>query len=454
MLSKISPINPASIRKYGSSIFGLLNKRNINASISYFTTHSKRPENPRVFKDPSEVKPYVQGLRYTEFTTDLEMVTDSQVMPIFQVMKTDGTLHEGHKSPFESDEKVKEYLQLMVKLNVWDNLFYNIQRQGRISFYIQNQGEEATQLGAGLALKPQDHLFCQYRELGVIYLKGCTEDDVLAQLFSTYKDEGKGRQMPISYSKREVNLHTITTPLSSQIPQASGSGYALKMQGADAVAMVFFGEGAASEGDCHAAMNFAAVRQSQTIFACRNNSYSISTPVRDQYVGDGIAIRGVALGIPSIRVDGNDLFASYMASKYCREYCVKHSTPIVIEYMTYRVGHHSTSDESSQYRGKGEFEAWATDGVNPIKRLGLYLESKGMWSKEEEAALRKSATSYMLKKIKEYENTKALEILPGLFDDVYDAPHPDLMAQRKELKEHLEKYKDKYDLSKYRGVGE
>ncbi|UKJ89904.2 branched-chain alpha-keto acid dehydrogenase E1 [Theileria orientalis] len=435
------------------SRFTIVNSRFHNFHVTSYATSSKRPENPKFFSDPSEVRPYVLGLRYTEFTNKLYMATDSPVLPIFQVMKTDGTLHEGHTNPFVSDDKVKDHLKTMVRLNVWDNLFYNIQRQGRISFYIQNQGEEALQLAAGLSLMPQDHLFCQYRELGVCFAKGCTEDDFLSQLFSTHRDEGKGRQMPISYSKRSVNLHTITTPLSSQIPQASGTGYALKMAGEDAVSIVFFGEGAASEGDFHAAVNFAAVRQSQTIFACRNNSYSISTPVKDQYIGDGIAIRGLALGVPSLRVDGNDLFASYLASKYAREYCVKNSTPVVIEYMTYRIGHHSTSDESSQYRGKGEFEAWAKDGVNPIKRVGLYLESKGMWSKAEEDALRREATSYMLKKIKEYEKLNAVDVVPGLFDDVYDKAHPQLEEQREELRTHLEKHKDKYDMSKFKDIG-
>ncbi|UKK02896.2 branched-chain alpha-keto acid dehydrogenase E1 [Theileria orientalis] len=453
MISKLCILNNTLLRRVRLPPINFVISRFQSFLATSYSTSAKRPENPKFFSDPSEVKPYVLGLRYTEFTNNLYMATDSPVLPIFQVMKTDGTLHDGHTNPFESDDNVKDLLKTMVRLNVWDNLFYNIQRQGRISFYIQNQGEEALQLAAGLALLPQDHLFCQYREMGVCFAKGCTEDDFLAQLFSTYKDEGKGRQMPISYSKRSVNLHTITTPLSSQIPQASGTGYALKMAGEDAVSIVFFGEGAASEGDFHAAVNFAAVRQSQTIFACRNNSYSISTPVKDQYIGDGIAIRGLALGVPSLRVDGNDLFASYIATKYAREYCVKNSTPVVIEYMTYRVGHHSTSDESSQYRGKGEFEAWLKDGVNPIKRLGLYLESKGMWSKAEEDALRKEATSYMLKKIKEFEKLNAVDVVPGLFDDVYDKAHPQLEEQRVELKSHLEKHKDKYDMSKFKDIG-
>ncbi|KAK2196436.1 bifunctional thiamine diphosphate-binding fold/Dehydrogenase [Babesia duncani] len=430
----------------------------VRRSKSHFSSDTlsafiKKSENPRRFQSPQDVKPYILGLRYTDFTDELYIMEHTQTIPIFRVMNEDGTVRDGWSNPFESDQVLIEHYKDLVRLSIWDDLFYNIQRQGRISFYIQNQGEEPMQVGCGLALEKEDHIFGQYRELGVLYKKGFTMDDALSQLFATHKDECKGRQMPISYSKKECNIHAICTPLTSQLPHAAGAGYALKMKGAKACAITFFGEGAASEGDCHAAMNMAAVRQSQTIFACRNNGYAISTPVRDQYYGDGIAIRGLALGIPSIRVDGNDLFASYIATKHAREHCIKHSTPIVIEFMTYRLGHHSTSDESSQYRGAGETEAWSASGANGIKRVFNYLQSKGLWNEEMDVELRKEAKSYMLKKIKEHEKIPALEIVPGVFDDVYDKEPLLLKEQRQSLSEHLNKNKEKYDLSKFKGVG-
>ncbi|KAK1444409.1 2-oxoisovalerate dehydrogenase subunit alpha [Babesia gibsoni] len=410
---------------------------------------AKRPENPRVFDDPKDFKPYVQGLRYTEFTNKLELILDSPVIPIFQVMDTEGKLLEGWENPFGSDEEVVEHYKTMVKLSIWDDIFYNIQRQGRISFYIQNQGEEPMQVGCGLALKPEDHIFGQYRELGVLYTKGMTIDEVLNQLFANKNDECKGRQMPISYSKRECNIHAICTPLTSQLPHAAGAGYALKLAGEKACAVTFFGEGAASEGDFHAAMNMAAVRGAQTIFACRNNGYAISTPVRDQYSGDGIAIRGVAYGMPTIRVDGNDLFASYIATKHAREHCVRESVPICIEYMTYRLGHHSTSDESSQYRGQGEMEAWTSGGNNGINRIRKYIEARGLWDEEKDKALQKEARSYILKQIREIEKVKHLDVVGGIFDDVYDKSHLLLGEQKESFIEHLEKYADKYNLERY-----
>jgi len=342
-----------------------------------------------------------------------------------------------------------EMYRFMVQLSVYDDMLYNIQRQGRISFYIQNQGEEALQTGVGAALEIEDNLWCQYRELGVLMWRGFTIEDALNQCFSTEGDPGKGRQMPISYTKKEIGLQTICTPLTTQLPHAAGCGYAFKLSGRPRVSVGFFGEGAASEGDFHAAMNFACVMKSQTLFVCRNNGYAISTPVRDQYCGDGIAIRGLAYGMQTIRVDGNDLVASYIATKRARDLCIANSEPVCLELMTYRMGHHSTSDDSSQYRPAGEMEAWTQPGVNAIARVRLFLETNGLWNQDQETAARDEAKKHMLAEMKAAEKRKRVAILPGMFDDVYDALPWNLELQREELKRHLEKFSDKYDVSKF-----
>lgn len=159
-------------------------------------------------------------------------------------------------------------------------------------------------------------------------------------------DLGKGRQMPIHYGDKSRNIVTVSSPLCTQVPQASGAGYQYRISGQDRVAVTFFGEGAASEGDFHSALNFAATLRCQTLFFCRNNMYAISTPIDDQYAGDGIAVRGVAYGMPTIRVDGNDVFAIYNAVKKAREIIIKEKRPALVEAISYRVGDHSTSDFS------------------------------------------------------------------------------------------------------------
>ena len=146
--------------------------------------------------------------------------------------------------------------------------------------------------------------------------------------------------------------------MTTQVPQASGSGYAFRTANEKKVAACYVGEGAASEGDFPTALNFAATLQCQTLFLCRNNKYAISTPVEDQYISDGVIPRAISLGIASTRVDGNDALACYEATKYAREYILKNKKPYFLEFMTYRVGDHSTSDNSSMYRSEDERKEW------------------------------------------------------------------------------------------------
>jgi 2-oxoisovalerate dehydrogenase E1 component alpha subunit len=134
------------------------------------------------------------------------------------------------------------------------------------------------------------------------------------QLTGNQYDLGKGKQMPIHYGSKDINVVTVSSPLCTQVPQASGAGYNFRINNKDRIAVTYFGEGAASEGDFHPALNFAATLRCQTLFFCRNNMYAISTPIDDQYAGDGIVIRGVSYGMPSIRVDGNDIFAIHAAT--------------------------------------------------------------------------------------------------------------------------------------------
>uniref|UniRef100_A0A0G4HMK7 2-oxoisovalerate dehydrogenase subunit alpha n=1 Tax=Chromera velia CCMP2878 TaxID=1169474 RepID=A0A0G4HMK7_9ALVE len=402
----------------------------------------------RRFSTHTEKGVYHAGLRNTVFTNEMSFSDESQVIPIFRVMNYDGEIDPDWKNPFTPEETLNAY-KFMVRLSVWDDMMYNIQRQGRISFYIQNMGEEAAQTGLASAITVDDVLWCQYRELGVLMWRGFTLEDALCQLFSTKGDEGKGRQMPISYTKRDLNIQTIATPLTTQVPHAAGAGYAHKLAGEKRCSIAFFGEGAASEGDFHAALNFAAVLKSQTIFVCRNNGYAISTPVKDQYAGDGIAIRGLAYGITTIRVDGNDMFACHLAMKEARRICTEESKPVVMELMTYRMGHHSTSDDSSQYRPKGEYELWNQPGINPIARVRQYLTNHGLWDLERDEELRKEAKQTMLKQMRESEKKQYVPIVEGIFDDVYDVRPWYLQEQAEELAAHMKKYPDVYKKDRY-----
>ena len=199
-------------------------------------------------------------------------------------------------------------------------------------------------------------------------------------------------------------------------------------------------------------MNFAATLRCQTLFYCRNNMYAISTPIDDQYAGDGIAVRGVSYGMPSIRVDGNDLLAVYFATKRAREIIIKEKRPVCIEAISYRVGDHSTSDFSQRYRDEKEMKKWKElieKFGSPIERMEKYLTKRGLLTAERNKKLRDDARNAVRDALK----NACGELLPdvdNLFEDVYEKMPPHILEQREELRSHLRKYPNDYELEKFK----
>jgi 2-oxoisovalerate dehydrogenase E1 component alpha subunit len=297
--------------------------------------------------------------------------------------------------------------------------------------------------GAASALEANDMVFAQYREQGVLLWRGFSLQQAADQCFSNEGDLGKGRQMPVHYGSKELNYQTISSPLATQIPQAVGAGYAMKLQGENAgIPVCFFGEGAASEGDFHAALNFASTLDVPMIFFCRNNGYAISTPTRDQFRGDGIASRAQGYGMHVIRVDGNDLFAVRQSVIEARKLAIEKSVPVLIEAMSYRQGHHSTSDDSTRYREVSEIKYWQ-DNFDPVLRFRVYLESKGWWTKYQDVALREKERAAVMLAMETAEK-KAKPALERMFDDVYAEKPAHLLKQEAELLEHIAKYPEHY----------
>jgi 2-oxoisovalerate dehydrogenase E1 component alpha subunit len=343
-----------------------------------------------------------------------------------------------------------------VAVSIMDLLMFEAQRQGRLSFYMVSAGEEGIAIGSASALSPADVIFCQYRESGVYLQRGFTLDQFMNQLFANSKDAGLGRNMPVHYGSKELNIHTISSTLATQIPHAAGAAYALKLQNQQQpetpprIAVCFFGEGAASEGDFHAALNIAATRQVPAIFICRNNGYAISTPTSDQYRGDGIASRGAGYGIATLRVDGNDIFAVRRVTKEARRLALEDGgRPILIEMMAYRVGHHSTSDDSFAYRQKVEVEDWKRRD-NPITRLRKWLESRGLWDEAKEKDLRSQTRKEVLKAFEKAEKEK-LPPIKHAFDGVYEHLTEEQRTHVEELKDILTRYPKEYDVDQYEG---
>ena len=370
-------------------------------------------------------------------------------IPVFQQLNENSDLIESAEFfPGLDSKQIVNLFDLMVKVNVMDGILQDIQRQGRISFYIANFGEEAAQLGSVSALKPEDEIWTQYRELGCFLYRGLTTQMATDQTMSTKFEPGKGRQMPIHYTMIEGHMQSVTSPLGTKILHAAGAGYAFKLDKADRVGVVYFGEGAASEGDFAVGINFAATLGSQTLFVCRNNGYAISTPIRDQYRGDGIAPRAHAYGMKAVRVDGNDIVAVHNASRAAREQIVNGGGPVLLELMTYRRGHHSTSDDSSKYRAAGELEDWAKPGKEPISRFKKLLIQRGLLKDGHEEQLRDQLRKEVIDSIKRSE-AKPRASIDNIFTDVYADMPWHLRSQLDGLQKHLESYGSNYDLSIY-----
>lgn len=392
-----------------------------------------------------------KGVQSTSFSGNLEFKDGSEsTFPVFQVLNSRGELQEGVDLPFSLEEGVK-MMELMVKSKVYDDVLMTMQRQGRISFYCTNYGEEATSVGTAAALKDQDMIWPQYRELGAFLWRGLTAQEIADQNIGNEGDRSKGRNLQVHYCMLEKNMQTVHAVLGTQIPQAPGAGYAYKLDGEDRVSVAYFGDGAASEGDAFTGLNFASVYGSQTLFICRNNGYSISTGVEDQYRGDGIAARGPAFAIPSVRVDGNDLVAVFLATQEARNRAIQQKTPVLLELMTYRVGDHTTSDDSSAYRKEDKEEVQIYKSLGPIPRWRTFLESKGLWNEDKEKAIASAAREEMLQAMKSGE-AKKKGPLRELFTDVYTDLPWHLEEQAAYAEKHVREYSTDYKLSAYRGL--
>jgi len=247
--------------------------------------------------------------------------------------------------------------------------------------------------------------------------------------------------MPIHYGSKELNYMTISSPLGTQIPQATGYAYGQKLDGEGACSICYFGEGAASEGDFHAGLNMAAVHKAPVLFFARNNGYAISTPASEQFKGDGIACRGVGYGMKAIRVDGVDALAVYEAVKMARDYSVSNNEPVLIESIAYRLAAHSSSDDPSGYRSKDEEENFRENC--PIARFKSYLLKQGWLDEAQDEKAKDEIRQQVLDALKTSEKIE-VPALEELVTDVYEQVPPHLQRQYEQLKQHVIKYPEAY----------
>lgn len=331
-----------------------------------------------------------------------------------------------------TDEAAIDGLTAMVRTRAYDARMQMAQRQGKTSFYVQCTGEEAIACAQQMALSPGDMNFPTYRQQGLLLTAGYSVLEMMCQVYSNSGDVLRGRQLPVMYSVRDAGFFTISGNLGTQYVQAVGYAMASAIKGDTAIASAWIGDGATASNDFHSALVYASVYRAPVVLNVVNNQWAISS---FQGIASGnattFASRAHGYGIPSLRVDGNDFLAVHAASSWAIERARRNLGPTLIEWVTYRVAAHSTSDDPSKYRPREESDAWPLG--DPVIRLKNYLITRGCWSEQQHRQLEEQASAEMLATAREAETYGTLGEGPRpparqMFEGVY-----------KEMPEHLQR---------------
>jgi len=298
-------------------------------------------------------------------------------------------------------------------------------RQGELGVYASSAGQEACQVGPVLALGAQDWLFPTYRDTVAVVTRGVDPVEALA----LYRGSAH-----CGFDPRAARIAPPATPIATQALHAAGFAMAAARAGTDAVALAFLGDGATSEGDAHEALNFAAVFCAPCVFFVQNNGWAISVPIERQAGNVVLAARGAAYGIPALRIDGNDVLATYAATRAALARARRGGGPTLIEAVTYRMEAHTTADDPSRYREAAELETWRAR--DPITRMERYLRSAGVLDDARVAGVTADADARAARLRRALQEAAPLDPL-RLLDHVYAAPTPLLERQRAQLAEEL-----------------
>ena len=335
------------------------------------------------------------------------------------------------------EQRLLDFHRQMVVIRRFDVEAGNLQRQGQLALWIPSTGQEAAQVGSGYAARAQDHVFPSYREHVVGRIRGLDLLQVIRQL----RGNSNGGWDPAAHG----NFHLYAIVLSSQTLHATGYAMGLRLDGVigtgdpdhDQAVIVYYGDGASSEGDVHEAMVFAASYQTPQVFFLQNNQWAISVPVERQS-RTPLVDRAAGYGIPSARVDGNDVLASYAVTRTALDQARAGSGPRFIEAMTYRMGAHTSSDDPTKYREGGELEDWGAR--DPILRFERYLRGRGVADAffAEVAAEGEDVAADLRARIFEIPVPSA----ESMFDHVYSEPNPLMDEQRARLLAYEASYGD------------
>ncbi|WP_066522765.1 thiamine pyrophosphate-dependent enzyme [Curtobacterium ammoniigenes] len=319
----------------------------------------------------------------------------------------------------------------MVRTRRFDHAAANLQRQGQLGLWVPSHGQEAAQVGSAHALRPQDHLFPSYREHAVALVRGVEPLEIIG----VFRGLAHGGWNP----DERGNVHIYTLVIGSQTLHAAGYATGQQLDGAvgtgdparDECTVVYFGDGATSQGDVSEAMVFARSSDAPLVFFLQNNRWAISVPVAVQSPTP-LVDRPRGFGIPSARIDGNDVLVSYAATRIAAEAARAGSGPRFIEADTYRIGAHTSSDDPTRYRGDDELEAWVRR--DPILRFEAFLRSRGVG--DAEFAAIDAEADELAHEVRAGTPALVDPPLEAMFDHVYRDPHPRIDEQRAWLQQY------------------
>lgn len=297
--------------------------------------------------------------------------------------------------PSLSDVDIKMMFELLVLSRTFDQRALNLQREGRLGAYPSLLGQEASQVGSAFACEKSDWIFPSFREMGVYITLGYPPH----MLYQYWAGDERGLKIPDN-----LTIFPLCVPVGTQIPHAVGAAIAAKYRGDKIGVVTYFGDGGTSKGDFHEGFNMAGVFRLPVVFICQNNQWAISVPREKQTASKTLAQKAFAYGFEGVQVDGNDIFSVYKATKDALEKAKRGEGPTFIECFTYRMSDHTTSDDATKYRSKEEVDAWRQK--DPILRLRLFMEKKGLWTEQYQKEIEEKSKNIIDEAVKEAESIK------------------------------------------------
>lgn len=363
------------------------------------------------------------------------MIHDKQRFPPFShtpltVLDEEGTWTASFSCDLAPELLVGLYTK-MLSARLMDERFLRLQRMGKMSFTAPLAGHEAAQIAAAAALIPgKDWFFPYYRDYGAALALGLPIDEIFAQVMGAKSDTAKARQMPMHPGSKALNIFTGASAIAAHIPPAVGAALSMKLKNTGEVALASFGDGATSEGDFHAAINFAGVQTMPIVFLCQNNRYAISVEFEQQSGSATVAEKAHAYGMPGYLVDGMDVLACYYVLREAVSQARNGFGPALIDAQVYRYGPHSSADDDSHYREQSEKDIWAKR--DPLTRLKTYLTKRSLWSDAQDAEARDKINASFADAIKSAEEAGKAPV-EWMLEDVFEETPPHLVEQKEEL---------------------